>query len=375
MKGSYRKRGNTWEFTVDLGKDPTTGKRKRKSKSGFKTKKAAQAAANELMNQYNKGEYFEVSNKTFEDFINEWIENRASRTLRASTLDTHKWIIDKHLIPAFGDMPLGNIKPKDIDSFYKEKEDAGYSSDYIVDMHSILRKSLKVAIEWEYIQKNPVEAVSPPRIKAKEIQTWTMEESNSFLKHTEEEPLHIAYVLAIYTGMRKGEILGLRWKDVDLDFGRISITQTLTRTRDGLDFQEPKTRGSKRNISITPYVIEELKKRRKQINENKLLLGPTGYAEYDLVVCNNLGNPIDPRNLLRHFDKMIKQSQLSKIRFHDLRHTHATILLKLGEHPKVVSERLGHSRIGITLDTYSHVIPDMQKDTANKFEQAMRQTR
>lgn len=174
--------------------------------------------------------------------------------------------------------------------------------------------------------------------------------------------------------MRKGEILGLRWKDCDLNNGKISIRQTQSRTSQGIIFQEPKTKGSKRQISIPDNVVQQLKKHKVDQNKNKLIFG-SSFIDHDLVACIENGNPIDPRNLTRHFTRMIKASMLQKIRFHDLRHTHATILLQLGEHPKIVSERLGHSKISITLDIYSHVIPDMQKDTASNFEKAMNQAK
>ncbi|MEI4622112.1 site-specific integrase [Bacillus cereus] len=213
---------------------------------------------------------------------------------------------------------------------------------------------------------------NPPRIETKDIQTWSLEEANQFLQHTENERLHIAYVLAIYTGMRRGEILGLRWRDCDLEQAKVSIRQTLARVDGKLVFQEPKTKGSKRRITITEEVISALKKHRSEQNKYKLLLGP-GYIDNDLIVCTEDGKPIDPRNLLRHFARMKKETNVPELRFHDLRHTHATILLLLSENPKVVSERLGHSRVDITLDIYSHVLPDMQENAANNFEQAMKQ--
>ncbi|RAL25934.1 site-specific integrase [Thermoflavimicrobium daqui] len=220
------------------------------------------------------------------------------------------------------------------------------------------------------IPRNPTSLVVPPKTEEKEKQTWTIQEVNQFLHYTKNEPLHVAYLLAIYTGMRKGEILGLRWKDCDLEQGRISVKNVLARTSKELIFQEPKTKGSKRNIQITPDVIQALKQHKRKQNENRLKLGHA-YQDHDLVVCTSLGTPMIPRNLTRHFDRMIKESGVPRIRFHDLRHSHATIMLQLGEHPKVVSERLGHSRTGITLDIYSHVIPTMQEKAAQNFSKAL----
>lgn len=241
-------------------------------------------------------------------------------------------------------------------------------------MHSVLRKAFKQAVTWQLIAQNLITLVEPPRVQTKDIETWSLEEATRFLDYTEGKHLHIAYVLAVYTGMRRGEILGLRWKDCDLEQGKISIRQTLNRVGQQLLFQEPKTKGSKRRITVTENVITALKKHKAEQNKNKLRLGP-GYEENDLVVSTEDGKPINPRNLLRNFYNMMEQSGVPRLRFHDLRHTHATILLSLGENPKIVSERLGHSRVGVTLDIYSHVLPDMQQGAAENFEQAMKQKR
>ncbi|AUS09971.1 site-specific integrase [Laceyella sacchari] len=235
--------------------------------------------------------------------------------------------------------------------------------------------NLTIPFKWKMINTNPASLTSPPKIEYKEKGTWTIEEAYRFLKHTAEEPLlHIGYLLAIYTGMRLGEILGLRWKDCDFEKGQISIRQTLARTSKGLVFQEPKTKSSRRVIAITDDIVAALKKHKALQNQNKLLLG-AGYQDHDLVVCTSKGTPIIPSNFRRHYKRMIREADVPKIRFHDLRHTHATIMLQLGEHPKVVSERLGHSRTSVTLDVYSHVIPNIQGGAAKKFSEAFQATK
>ncbi|GAW91903.1 site-specific integrase [Calderihabitans maritimus] len=170
--------------------------------------------------------------------------------------------------------------------------------------------------------------------------------------------------------MRRGEILGLRWKDIDLKKGTISIRQILVTTAEGLRFQEPKTEKSRRSVAISPAVIEALKKHRQRQLEEALILGKPEAAK-GLVFTSQAGTPINPRNLARHFESVIKKEGLPPIPFHALRHTHATLMLQGGVHPKVVSERLGHSGIGTTMDIYSHVMPDMQKEAAEKFEQEL----
>ncbi|SDX46235.1 Site-specific recombinase XerD [Marininema mesophilum] len=371
MKGYFRKRGKTWSFTLDIGKD-SNGRRKQKTKGGYKTKKIAEEACAELISQLRRGEYVEPSKNTLAQYLNEWINSSVKQTLRATTLDTYRIVLEKHIIPELGQIRLSELTPIIIQNFYTKKLGEGFSNDYVRYMHSILRKSLNQAFQWQIISKNPCEHVSPPKPSGKEKPTWDIEEANRFLIHVENEKYYIPYLLAIHTGMRQGEILGLRWKDCDLIRGVIRIQQTLGRTSAGLMFQEPKTKGSKRNITCTNEVVTALKKHRAKQNQQKLLLGIT-YKDQDLVNCTVEGKPINPRNLIRHFHRMIDTSGgIPKVRFHDLRHTHASIMLQLGEHPKIVSERLGHSRTSITLDIYSHVIPNLQIDAAKKFGDAMK---
>lgn len=238
-------------------------------------------------------------------------------------------------------------------------------------MYAVLSKTLRAAERWGLIEKNTAALVSPPRPQKREMRVWTLGEVRQFLQASEKRKFYIAYVLAVFTGMRRGEILGLRWSDIDLEKGVIHVQRTLYKTKGKLVFQEPKTRGSKRSIVISPIVISALKKHRVRQQEMRLKLGQA-YVDHDLVVCSWNGNPVDPSDLNEDFKMAIKKAGVPQIRFHDLRHTHATILLQLGEHPKVVSERLGHSSVTITLDTYSHVLPDMQRALAENLEAAIK---
>jgi integrase len=369
MKGYFRKRGKTWSFTLDIGKD-AQGKRKQKTKGGFKTKKAAEEACAELISQLRRGEYIEPSKSTLTEYLQEWMDSSAKQTLKQTTFDTYQIVIKKHLVPELGQIKLNQLTPAMIQKFYSRKLEDGFSGDYVRYMHSILHKALNQAVKWQFLYKNPAEHVTPPKLNLKEKSIWTIEEASHFLKYTQKEHYYIAYLLAIHTGMRQGEILGLRWKDCDLEKGLLRIQQTLGRTRKGLMFQEPKTRGSKRVITLTNQVLDALKRHKAKQNQQKLLLG-RGYQDHDLVNSTLEGKPINPRNLIRNFHRMIEKSGVPKLRFHDLRHTHASIMLQLGEHPKIVSERLGHSRTGVTLDIYSHVIPNLQADAAKKFGDAM----
>jgi integrase len=371
MKGYFRKRGTKWSFSIDVGRDPETGKRKQKTVSGFKTKKEAEKACAEMITKIEKGEYVEESKETLGEFLIEFMENKVKHSIRASTYHNQIFMTKKQLLPALGSKKLKDIKPLDIQKFYSKKMEEGLSAAYIKQLHSILTKAFRTALEWGLIEKNVMATVKAPRIQKKNMAIWTMKEANQFLEYVKERKFFIVYVLAIYTGMRKGEILGLRWRDCDLENNTISIQQTLYKTNGTFVFQEPKTKGSKRIITISDFVVHCLKKQKARQNEWKLRLGQA-YQSSDLVAANWVGTPIDPTHLHCDFKSSIQKAGVPVIRFHDLRHTHATLLLQMGENPKVVSERLGHADVSITLDTYAHVLPNMQKDLAKKFDAAMR---
>ncbi|WP_337017323.1 tyrosine-type recombinase/integrase [Oceanobacillus massiliensis] len=354
--------GAKWSFSVDIGIDPITKKRKQKTASGFSSKKEAQIAAEELEKQIRDKTYIEVTEQTLKQFIDEWSESVAKNRMRESTYYNRLGIINNKIVPVLGYVKIKDIEPSTVQSYYNKliNEDK-LSTSYVRTIHNLLSSIFKYAKKWDKVKVNIMEKVDAPIPNHKEMKTWNKDEASKFLDATKDAPTHIAYVLAVYTGMRMGEILGLRWKDIDFSNQTIHIVQTLVRIDGGFTFQEPKTRNSKRQIAIDDYVVSELEKRKEQQETNS-----------ELVVTTGIGTPYSPRNLQRNFNMLIKKAKVPKIRFHDLRHTHATLLLKLGEHPKVVSERLGHSKISVTLDTYSHVIPDMQKPTAKKFSNLLR---
>ncbi len=357
-------------ISVDIGKDHT-GKRKQKFKGGFKTKKEAEKACAELITQIENEQYIEPSKIRLKDFILEFMEEHEKQTIRPTTYRTQINIIRKHIIPNLGHYELQKLTSMIIQKFYNQKAKEGYSGSYIKHMHAILCKTLRTAHEWEVVNKNVTTLVRSPRIERKEVQTWTIDEAKRFLSVVQNRRLYIAYVLAIFTGMRKGEILGLQWKDIDLETKRISVRRTLIKDDNGkLTFDDTKTFGSKRLISLSDFVVSSLKKRKAQLNEMKSRLGK-GFQDFDLVVCNNVGTPLDLGDLNRDLNYVIEKYDFPKIKFHALRHTHATLLLLLGENPKVVAERLGHSSISITMDTYSHVTPTMQQQAADKLDQAI----
>lgn len=372
IKGYFRKRGKTWSFTVDVGRKPD-GSREQKTRSGFKTKKEAEQACAELITQINKGLYLEPSKKTLQEAIVTWLELIVKPTVRISTFDNYSKAVLKRIVPSLGQHKLKDVSVEHIQKYYLSLLAEGLSAEYIRYLHSILRSFFKYQVKIQNITKSIIDFVDAPRIGRKEQKTWTIQEATQLLEvaKAENPTYYIVYLLALYTGLRRGELLALRWKDCDLEQRKISVYQTLYYARQAFHFLEPKTSHSARLVSIPDYVVTELRNHKIWQEEHKKQLG-AAYEDYDLVAANELGRPIHPRSLTGHFNRTIKKANIPRIRFHDQRHTHATILLKLGEHIKIVSERLGHSNSAMTMNVYSHVTKDMQEQAARKFEEAMK---
>ncbi|MGF6951921.1 integrase [Neobacillus sp. B4I6] len=374
MKGYFRKRGDKWSFTIDIGRDPATGKRTQKTKSGFKTKKAAQEACAELITELSKGVFVDSKDLLLKDLVEEWLDLSKVR-VRDTTFKNYFRAANTRIIPALGQMKVKEINHSTIQKYINELIEEGLTPRYIEYLFTIINGATEHAVKTERLMKNPLQHVEVPRARRRDQTTWTIEEVNRFLHFAKFDSAiyYMVLKIAIHTGMRRGEVLGLRWQDVDLQEQKISVTQSLVYDDEGFRFSDLKTASSKRLISIDDDLTAELKRYKAQQNQFKLALG-SEYHDMDLVCCREDGRPIYPRTLATHFDALIKKASVPKIRLHDLRHTHATILLKLGENPKIVSERLGHSTVTMTLDTYSHVTPDMQKNTADKFGNALQKT-
>ncbi|WP_339063632.1 tyrosine-type recombinase/integrase [Tepidibacillus marianensis] len=377
MKGHVRKRGSKWAFVLDIGRDEKTGKRIQKWFSGYNTKKEAEKAMTQKVHELNTGAYVEPSKLTLRDYLYQWLENYAKVNTAPRTYEGYEMIIRNHLAPSLGHIVLEKLKPLHIQKYYSAKLTngrfdgmGGLSAQTILHHHRVLKEALEQAIKWQLIIRNVADAVEPPRPQKIEMVTLNKEEVSKLIEAAKGSPLFPIIFTAIYTGMRRGEILALRWKDININNKMISVRQTLQAVKGkGLIFKEPKS-GKERTVSIPDSLIEQLKKQKIKQRENKLLLGQI-YSDQDLVFAQKNGSPFQPSEVTRGFNKIIKESGITKVRFHDLRHTHATLLLEEGIHPKIVSERLGHSSINITLDTYSHVLPNIQEEAANRFNELL----
>ncbi|WP_077623798.1 tyrosine-type recombinase/integrase [Sediminibacillus massiliensis] len=358
-------------FRMDTGKDPKTGKRVRQRFGPYRTKGMARTERNRIMQQINEGTFVAARDMKVSDFLLKWLEHKRVN-VSAGTYSHYKPYIMNHWIPNLGMAKINEVRPSDIQQLYDEYVEEGtLSNQSIVHMHRILNNAYNAAITWEWAVRNPCTSIKPPKPEKFEMKVWDEFEVNHYLEVTKNDRFYIGYLLALSTGMRKGEILGLRWQDIDFTNQVIAVRQAVTRKKGGgYRIGEVKNKNSHRTISLFDHVMEELKKHRKQQMTYKMENRNT-YEDQDLVISANNGSFVLPRNFDRHWRPLMKESSLKMIRFHDFRHTHATLLLKQGVHPKVVQERLGHSSITVTLDLYSHVLPNIQKAAAEQFGESI----
>jgi integrase len=371
MRGHIRKRGSRWAVVVDVGRD-ADGRRLRKWHSGYTRRKDAERALTEILGRLETGTFVEPSKLTVRSFLeDEWLPAiRAS--VRPSTFVSYALNVAR-ATDSIGSVRLQQLTPAMLNRLYGElgrtrkvdgKERPPLSARSIRYVHVVIRHALADAVRWNRLARNVADAARPPSAKAAKappMRTWSAEQLRTFLEHVREDRLHAAYHLAATTGTRRGELLGLRWRDLDLDAGRAQVVQTLIGKR---ELSEPKTEKGRRNVALDAGTVAILREHRKAQLVERLAWGPAYEDEHDLVFCREDGSPVLPQSLSRAFERHAEQAGLPVIRFHDLRHTHATLALAAGVHPKVVSERLGHASVGITLDTYSHAIPAMQEDAA-----------
>lgn len=376
MQGHIRQRGDTWTIVVKVGEYPN-GRPRYKWHGGFKTKKEAQRELTRILNEMNTGAYVEPSRMTVALYLDRWLADYAKTNVSAKTYEGYEEFIQKHLVPTLGHYLLAKLTPLHIQAYYSKalqtgRRDGkgGLSPQTVLHHHRVLREAMQQAVKWQLLARNPVDAVQPPKPQRKEMKTLDEEETIQLLEATKGTLLHIPVLVAAATGMRRGEILALRWEDVDLKAGVLSVCQSLEETAAGLSFKQPKTAKSRRVVDLPPMLVEALVRHKSEQANQRLQIG-AAYENHGLVVAREDGRPVVPSRLSITFGAFVKKTG-RVIRFHDLRHTHASVLLKKGIHPKVVSERLGHSNIGITLDTYSHVMPGMGREAALRFDEALR---
>jgi len=376
MRGHIRKRGkNSYTIVLSLGLDPATGKRNQQWVSIKGTKKDAEKRLGELLHQLDTGAFAKPGKLTLGDYLDQWLKDYCQASLAPHTAQSYRFFIERHIKPALGRIPLTQLKPEHLQCLYTEKLSTGrrdgtggLGSRSVRYIHTTLHKALKSAVKMGMIVRNPADAVDAPKVKHHEMKVMSESDIHIFLEYAKSTPYYALFYTALFTGMRRSELLALRWSDVDLLLCQLSVSRTIHQLHNGgIIFRQPKTDKGRRMIALSPSTAIMLREHQAQQEKTRQLLGMT-LSDDDLVFSQVDGKPLLPDSITHAWMTLAKRTGLKGVRLHDARHTHASLMLKQGVHPKVVQERLGHASIQITLDTYSHVAPGLQKAAAQRFD-------
>lgn len=377
MRGSIVQRNGHYSIVLDEGRDPETGKRRQRWISVKGNKHEADRQLAELLNQVNNGTFLKPAKQTVKDYLESWLRDSALPNMTPRTYEGYEFNVRKYLISAIGNIHLTELKSQHIQHLIGEIQAAGHyrTAQYCFNT---LNKSLSVAVKMGALSRNPVDGVEAPQVPRHEMQTMSESDLHIFLEYARESPYYALFYTDLFTGMRRSEALALQWKDTDTDLllPQISVNRTMHVMRYGtykgqLIFKQPKTAKSRRSIALTPSNAIVLREYREAQNKQRISLGLPELTDNDLVFCQWDGKPYQPDAISHAWMKLVRRCGLKGIRLHDARHTMASLWLKMGIHPKIVQERLGHATINTTLDLYSHVAPGLQAAAANQFDEVL----
>jgi integrase len=375
MKGHIRERSHGhWAIILDA-RDPESGKRKRKWHSFRGTKREAQVECSKLIAAISGGTYVDPSRQTVAQFLDRWLTHMATQ-LSPRSHERYAEIVRKNLVPALGAARLMKLRSAQIAEAYSKALTAGrrdgrggLSANTVVYMHRVLKQALAHAVAWHELVRNEADAVKPPKVERKQMKVLDTDGTAALIGTARDTAMFIPILLAVTTGIRRGEVAALRWRHVDLDRAQISVEESAEQTKTGVRYKPPKS-GKGRTVALPATVVEELRSQRIKQAQALLKVG-IRLSDDTFVVAQADGSPFQPRSLTHAFELFLAKHKLPRVRLHDLRHTHATAMLKSKIHPKIVQERLGHSTIAITLDIYSHVLEGMQEDAAEVVDAAL----
>jgi len=342
------------------------------------TQREVQSKLGEMRQRLEQGtlQSAKADRLTVAAYLQRWLE-ATKGTVRPATYENYAYLVRLHIPPVFGKMRLVDVRPDHIQRVYAQELASGFSANSVHHIHSVIHRAFHQAVRWGYLPRNVAEAVDPPRVPKHELHPPTTDELERLLDTTDaaEDPLAALWTVAVYSGCRAGELLGLRWSDLDLEAGTLTVRRTLLGASNCVPrFGEPKTSQSRRTITLPPDAMRSLRQHRTRQVEQRLKA--PHYASHDLVFATHLGTPLLARNVTRAFKAALARAELlATVRFHDLRHAAATTMLSAGVHLKVASERLGHSNVGITGDLYMHAVPGLEADAAAKMQGAIRRKR
>ena len=369
MAGQVVRRGKrSWLVRVSQGRDER-GKRRLHSHTVHGTKKDAARYLHGVLHEQDLGTFKEPTRLSVGQYLDDWLKHGAQPRVRARTHYEYSKLLERYVRPALGHKRMATLTPLDVQALYSSMLDRGLSARTVRYTHNVLASALKQAVKWRLTATNPAAFTDLPRLARREMQALSPEEAQRFLAEAVGNRFEALFALALATGMRPSEYLALRWKDLDLEAGTVTIQRVLTRFKGNCSFEEPKTPKSRRTIPLPESVTRLLTIHRRRQRLERFAAGVRTLTN-DLVFGTSNDQPLDKHNLVHaYFKPILKAAKITRwIRLYDLRHTTATLLLMSGENPKVVAERLGHASVVLTLDTYSHVLPTMQKAASDRLE-------
>lgn len=368
--------GVSYRVRVEFLLDPMTGNRRQRSKV-VKTKKEADRLLAEWLVEIERGIAVDGAKMTVGEYLKYWLETYVKHNTRATTYRGYEVCVRVHLIPVLGSIPLQKLTAAHLQAYYQQaihqapsNRRKGTLSPRTVRLtHSVIREALQHALEWNMVARNIADATKPPRAVRPKVEVWGAEEAQRFLAVAENDGYSPIWLVALTTGMRQGELCALRWEDVDFKRGVLHIRHTLMAVKGERSLREPKTRSGRRTITLSPVCLAALNDHRDRQRFQRT--NADEWHDRDAIFTASNGEWLNHGNLTRAYNALIPKAEVKRIPFHGLRHTHATLLLQEGVNVKIVSERLGHTNIGITLDTYAHVLPSMQQQAADGIDAAL----
>lgn len=324
----------------------------------------------EAIKKARKGIDPKAERQTLAVYLESWFRDVASPKNRPSTLKSYRSYLDTHIIPELGDIPLGDLTPVRVQSFLNSRSKAGLSPRSVQYVRAILRAALAQAQRWGYVERNVAALATPPRMAHQTVKPLDAAQAQRLIDATRADRMGPLFSLAIYTGLRQGELLGLRWPDLDLDAGTLSVRQTVQKIDGAWQFVEPKSERGRRTLPLPPQAVATIREQKARVREARALAGDR-WTEWGLVFPSTLGTPLDGPNVTHRLQAALEEANLPRQRFHDLRHCCATLLLTQGVPARVVQDVLGHSQVSLTLGTYSHVMPAMLQESADAMERAL----
>lgn len=382
MSEGIYKRGKSdkkWSIVINVGTDPKTGKRKQKWYSFTGTKRQAEAERVRLLGLRNTGALvIDPTTATVEEYLQHWLRTYVASNCRPLTHRDYSYQMKHFIISLLGSKRLAKLTQAEVREAYATLLAEGapggkpVAANSMMTIHAVFHRALTHAVKWGMIGRNPAEGIDLPRARRRDMTVWSVEDVRRFLNTVEgiQQPYGAFLSLAIMTGMRPSEIIALRWQDADLERGFLQIVQSIQRFNRTTVISEPKTASGRRRVALTPMAVALLKRQKASQNADRLRAGPA-FQDSGLVFTNALGEPVKIEQARALFKQAIKAAGLPDIRLYDTRHTHASLLLHENVHPKIVSERLGHSNISVTLNVYSHLLPGLQDAAASKLDQLL----